>query len=63
MGWTVVQEYVDLASATDLRGRVQWRGLLHQVRKGGIDVVSVTKLDRAFRSNNDTYCNLSYFDI
>jgi DNA invertase Pin-like site-specific DNA recombinase len=62
LGWSVVQEYVDIAGATDLRGRVQWRGLLEQVRKGGIDVVAVTKLDRAFRSSKDTYDNLAYLD-
>ena len=62
MGWTIVQEHVDLASSADLRGRVQWRALLDRVRKGGVDVVAVTKLDRAFRSSKDTYDNLAYLD-
>ena len=58
----MVKEYVDEASATDLRGRTAWRDLLEHVRKGGIDLVVVTKLDRAFRSAKDTYDNLAYLD-
>ena len=58
-GWEIVVEYVDQASATDLRGRTAWRDLLEQVRTGGIDLVLVTKLDRAFRSSKDTYDNLA----
>ena len=61
-GWVIVHEYVDQASATDLRGRIAWRDLLEHVRKGGLDLVLVTKLDRAFRSAKDTYDNLSYLD-
>ena len=61
-GWEIVREYVDQASATDLRGRIAWRELLEHVRKGGIDLVVVTKLDRAFRSAKDTYDSLSYLD-
>ena len=61
-GWEIVVEYVDQASATDLRGRTAWRGLLEHVRTGGIDLVLVTKLDRAFRSAKDTYDNLAYLD-
>ncbi len=61
--WQVVGEYVDLASATDLRGRSQWRRLLDQVRMGGIDLVAVVKLDRAFRSAKDTYDTLAYLEV
>ena len=61
-GWVIVHEYVDQASATDFRGRITWRELLEQVRIGGIDLVLVTKLDRAFRSAQDTYDHLSYLD-
>ena len=61
-GWIIVCEFVDQASATDLRGRTAWRSLLERVRKGGIDLVLVTKLDRAFRSAKDTYDNLAYLD-
>ena len=60
--WDVVKEYVDHASATDLRGRTAWRELLEQVRKGGIDLVAVLKLDRAFRSAKDTYDTLADFN-
>ena len=61
-GWDLQQEYIDKASATDLRGRTAWRELLDHVRKGGIDLVLVIKLDRAFRSVKDTYDNLTYLD-
>ncbi len=49
-GWTVAGEFVDKASATDLRGRVAWRELLDQAGKRKVDLVLVWKLDRAFRS-------------
>ena len=61
-GWVIVAEYVDQASAGDLRRRTTWRDLLAHVRKGGADLVLVTKLDRAFRSAKDTYDSLSYLD-
>ena len=61
-GWQTVGEWVDLASAADLRGRKAWRDLMEQVRKGGIDVLVVVKLDRAFRSSKDTYDSLAYLD-
>lgn len=61
-GWQVVKEYVDLASATNLRERTAWRQLMDDVRKGGIDLVLVTKLDRAFRSAKNTYDDLAYLD-
>lgn len=49
-GWTEVAEYADEASATDLRGRVQWRRLLDDCAKRKVDLVLVWRLDRAFRS-------------
>ncbi len=49
-GWTVEGEYVDKASATDLRGRAAWRRLLDKAAKRKIDLILVWKLDRAFRS-------------
>ena len=61
-GWEIVAEYVDEASATNMRDRTAWRDMLAHVRKGGIDLVLVTKLDRAFRSAKDTYDNLAYLD-
>ena len=61
-GWEIVVEYVDRVSATNLRDRTDWRDLLEHVRKGGLDLVLVTKLDRAFRSAKDTYDTLAYLD-
>ncbi len=49
-GLTEVAEYTDEASATDLRGRVQWRRLLDDCAKRKVDLVLVWRLDRAFRS-------------
>jgi DNA invertase Pin-like site-specific DNA recombinase len=49
-GWSVAGEFVDQASATDLRGRRAWRTLLDLASKRRIDVILVWKLDRAFRS-------------
>ena len=46
-GWTVAGEYVDHASAADLRGRTAWRELWDA---GSWDVLAVTKIDRGWRS-------------
>ena len=40
--WQVVMEYVDEASAANMRDRKAWRELMEHVRKGGIDLVLVT---------------------
>jgi len=48
--WQVAGEYVDQASATDLRGRTAWRRLLEDAARRRVDVILVWKLDRAFRS-------------
>jgi len=61
-GREVVGEWTDLASATDLRGRTAWRELLAKVRRGGIDVVVVLRLDRAFRSSKDTHDTLALLE-
>ena len=45
-----VGEFVDTASADDLRGRRDWRRLLELVRRRRVDVIIVWRLDRAFRS-------------
>ncbi|MDA8331735.1 MAG: recombinase family protein [Candidatus Dormibacteraeota bacterium] len=37
-GWEVT-EYVDNASAADLRGRIKWRRLLEDARRGKVDLV------------------------
>ncbi|HKV39006.1 MAG TPA: recombinase family protein [Blastocatellia bacterium] len=49
-GWESVGEFVDTASATDLRGRTAWHSLLEQASKRKLDLILVWKLDRAFRS-------------
>jgi DNA invertase Pin-like site-specific DNA recombinase len=49
-GWEIAGEYIDHASATDLRARVAWRRLLDDAAKRRVDVILVWKLDRAFRS-------------
>ena len=49
-GWIAAGEYVDHASATDLRGRTAWRRLLEDAARRKVDVILVWKLDRAFRS-------------
>jgi len=49
-GITALGEFVDKASADDLRGRREWRGLLDLAMKHKVDLIVVWKLDRAFRS-------------
>lgn len=46
----VVGEFVDRASADDLRGRRAWRHLLEAALKRDVDLIVVWRLDRAFRS-------------
>ncbi|PZC45887.1 MAG: Site-specific DNA recombinase [Chloroflexi bacterium] len=49
-GWNVVEEWVDQASALDMRRRNGWRGLMAAAAQRRIDLVLVYRLDRAFRS-------------
>lgn len=49
-GWKVTHEYVDRASAADMRGRAAWREMLEDAGRGRFQVLLVWKLDRAFRS-------------
>ena len=49
-GWQVAGEFVDTASATDLRGRTAWRELLDMASRRRVDVILCWKLDRCFRS-------------
>ncbi len=49
-GWTLAGEFVDHASAADLRGRTQWQAVLQAASRRKIDLILVWKLDRAFRS-------------
>jgi DNA invertase Pin-like site-specific DNA recombinase len=48
--WNVAGEFVDQASATDVRNRTQWRRLLDLASKRKLDVILVWKMDRCFRS-------------
>jgi DNA invertase Pin-like site-specific DNA recombinase len=49
-GWQTVAEFIDHASATDLRGRTAWRDLLALAARRKVDAIVVWKLDRCFRS-------------
>ena len=49
-GRSLAGEFVDHASATDLKGRTAWRRLLDQASKHKLDLVLVFRIDRAFRS-------------
>src|SRR2546429_6185723 len=46
----VVGEFVDKASADDLRGRRRWRELLDLAQRRQVDLIIVWRIDRAFRS-------------
>lgn len=59
-GWTLEGEYVDKASATDLRGRGAWRRLLDKAAKRQIDLILVWRMDRAFRSVLDAAQTLQH---
>jgi DNA invertase Pin-like site-specific DNA recombinase len=48
--WDLAGQYVDQASATDLKGRVEWRRLLDDASKRKVGLVLVWRIDRAFRS-------------
>ena len=62
-GWIVYKEYIDTASANDLRGRKAWRQLLDDGARKRFEAVVVFKLDRAFRSVKDMYDTLSAWDL
>jgi DNA invertase Pin-like site-specific DNA recombinase len=49
-GWSVAGEFVDRASATNLRGRPAWTELLALASRRKVHVILIWKLDRAFRS-------------
>lgn len=53
--WETVGEFVDQASAKDMRSRTAWARLMEIVDRRQLDAVLVTRLDRAFRSSADTY--------
>ncbi len=47
---SMLVEFVDTASADDLRGRRAWRRLIGRAMQHQVDLIVVWKLDRAFRS-------------
>ena len=60
--WELVEEYVDEASASDLRRRLSWRRLMDDAAKRRFQAVVVFKLDRAFRSVKDMHDTLSVWE-
>jgi DNA invertase Pin-like site-specific DNA recombinase len=60
-GFEVTGEFVDQASAADLRRRTAWRDLLDQAAKRKVDLVLVWRVDRAFRSVLDAANTLERF--
>ncbi len=62
-GFEVVREYVDRASANDLRGRKAWRELLRDAGHHRFGVVVVFKLDRAFRSSREMHKTLEAWEL
>lgn len=61
-GWQIHKEYVDEASAANLRGRTAWRELLVAASKKSFDIILILRLDRAFRSVIETHRTLADFD-
>ncbi len=59
LGWTVHREYVDRASAMDLRHRQEWRTLLDDAARRRFQMVVVFRLDRAFRSVKEMHETLA----
>jgi DNA invertase Pin-like site-specific DNA recombinase len=57
-GWDLYQEYVDIASATDLAHRHRWRQMLDDASKRRFDLLLVWRMDRAFRSVLDAATTL-----
>lgn len=57
-GWTIIGEFVDSASAIDLKARVQWRDLLDRASKRRIDLILLWRVDRGFRSVLDAATTL-----
>lgn len=56
----LVGEFVDHASAADLRGRRDWRRLLDLVRQRKVDRIDLQRLDRGFRSVLDGATTLEH---
>lgn len=61
-GYTVSDEYVDTASATDFGHRTEWARLLKDGASRKFDTVLVFKLDRAFRSVKHMHDTLAVWE-
>ncbi len=65
-GFEVLGEFVDHASANDVKGRKNWARLLTLAEKKKIDLILVWKMDRAWRSLHGavtTLRNLNEWDV
>ena len=60
--WESYKEYVDEASARDLRGRTAWRELLHDAGRRRFKAIVILRLDRAFRSVKDMHDTLNVLE-
>ncbi|MDD5127234.1 MAG: recombinase family protein [Dehalococcoidales bacterium] len=56
--WVLFKEYTDQAPATDLVHRTAWRELLDAASKRKFDLLTVWRMDRAFRSVLDAATTL-----
>lgn len=61
-GWEIHKEYVDYASALDMRGRREWRKLQKDARAGLFDMVVAQRLDRISRSVKDLWAGLTEWE-
>jgi len=52
-GWTVYDEYVDHASARDLRGRKEWRRMVNDAQKRKVSLNCPPKTDPGRMLNMD----------
>ena len=57
-GWEIYREYIDKASALDMRGRKAWRDLQQDAGRRKFGAILVWKLDRAFRSGKHMHDSL-----
>jgi DNA invertase Pin-like site-specific DNA recombinase len=58
-GWTIAEEFIDQASATDLRKRRRWQALMGAAAKRQVDLILAWKLDRCFRSTHHAATTLA----
>ena len=61
--WEIYREYVDEASALDLRGRPSWRELLKDAARHRFKILVVVRIDRAFRSPKDMHDTLAELEL